>query len=297
MIIYDWGTRRSHLAFHLWPEARVIPADPEHTASQLAPLLEREMPADAAFLFHLNVTFSSFWPSDRSALLHWLESRRVRPLNARLVDISKRRIQALNQQLGIPSVRAGRDTPPDTLVIIKTDRNYGGGPERALSGAQRARLGMTLGNPRITRFDQYEICEAARVTESDWSDPLLVVERYVRNSRHAYYRCYFAGEYAVLSEAINPRPIQKMLTGLPRSDWCLGENDPALPEALKRLMRNCELLRHAMGLDFGTMDVMMDDAGTAYIVDVNATPAWGDESQPHIIEHLRRGFGSLHTPR
>jgi hypothetical protein len=247
---------------------------------------------DETFLFHLNVTYSGLWPLDRSALLQWLESRQARVLNGQLVDISKRQIQRLNRQLGIPSVHVDKSVPPGTLVIIKTNRNYGGGPEQHLSEAQRVRLGMTPGKPRITRFDQYEICEAAQVAEADWSDPHLAIERYVRNSRHAYCRCYFSGGRIVLSEAINPRPIQKMLVGLPRSDWCLDAEDIQLAEPLTRLVRNCEMLRRAMGLDFGTMDVMMDDDDVAYVVDVNATPSWGDESQPHIIDHLRPGLTS-----
>lgn len=49
-------------------------------------------------------------------------------------------------------------------------------------------------------------------------------------------------------------------------------------------------LRSELKLDFGAVDVVMDDKKRCFIVDVNPTPFWGSENQPEIVQHLTKAF-------
>ena len=63
--------------------------------------------------------------------------------------------------------------------------------------------------------------------------------------------------------------------------------DPSIAAVLRDAAAFCE----AVGLDFGALDVLHDDAGRHYIIDMNVTPWSGTfGGRFGLAEHLREGF-------
>ncbi|MGR0188386.1 hypothetical protein [Azospirillum aestuarii] len=290
MLIYDWGTQLGYLAFALWPRARIFPGKRDDYAPHILPEIEAVLAPGEMFIFHICLTHPGGWPKGRDKLLKWLASRGSQAVNGMLRDVSKKRIQWLNNKLSLPTTQVDHTCHPDLPVIIKTNFNYGGHNERFLTAKERAYLKIPFGDPRIKRYDEYEICNASDVFEGDWHDRHLTIERYVRNRRNAFYRCYFVGSRIVLSEAINARPIQKMRTDIPRTNFLVVDKEIDIGEPYRTILDNSMRFRRAIALDYGALDIVLDDDDTPYIIDVNPTPGWGAENQPSMIEHLRAGF-------
>src|SRR5690349_22236429 len=120
-------------------------------------------------------------------------SRYPRVINGRVHDIAKRLISAELLQRG---------DPYDGPVIIKMNRNAGGGPERILAKRGLLRSGsvgaFAVEAYRVARhwqrhgsrraFCNYPIFDlAGEVPESVWNDPELVVERFLPERRGEFY--------------------------------------------------------------------------------------------------------------
>jgi hypothetical protein len=43
-------------------------------------------------------------------------------------------------------------------------------------------------------------------------------------------------------------------------------------------------------MEFGAIDIVVDNDHTPHIIDANPTPGWGDERQEGFLEHLRSEF-------
>lgn len=193
--------------------------------------------------------------------------------NKGLYDISKRRISAW-----LVSPDDGWDGP----VIIKTDRNSGGRPDRRVARLQRSvprrlveRLWRALGGHSSSSAfgtaagrGDYQVVESrARVPAETWNNPDLVVERFLPEyDGHLYYvRWYiFIGDRYRLIRAGGPRPTVKLSN--------VSTREVGLPVPAEVLA-----FRQQHKLDFGKIDFVMHQ-GTPVILDLNRTPA--DEPPP-----------------
>ena len=211
-------------------------------------------------------------------------------INGDILDVRKSTIQKLNAELALPSVRVSRDDDFFTRVIVKTEYNYGGVPESHLSPIEVKNLGLLASKGcSIQTFDQYRVCEWGQVDEAVWQDERLVVEKFVENERNRICRFYRCGGRAVLSEVVNCDAIKKMLPGLPRENWHLSFGG-GYPTTHERLVRNATKMCERMNLEFGALDIAIDQDGCPYIIDVNPTPGWGAEDQEGMLDFLRGGF-------
>lgn len=196
----------------------------------------------------------------------YLEFARQYPaaLNARVRDIRKTTFS--KHRLGADDAHGGR-------VIVKSNLNYGGSPERALSGlgsASRLRvaLGSTRagsrfagwwhGTPGYAIYERIEDVPARCFASDEW-----VVERFTpefENGRYHVRYLDFLGDHHTCLRTGSDDPII-------RGDTVIEceEVDPH-PEVLE--------WRRRLGLDYGKLDYVVHD-GEVVLLDVNKTSGAG----------------------
>jgi len=218
-------------------------------------------------------------------------------MNGGVTDIRKRTIQRFCRRLGLNSLLANRRQSPDQLVIVKTNLNYGGEKEDVLSKEEKTELGLPLGKPVIESAMDYKVMALSEVDEALWTDERLTIEKYVTNSEDKIFRFYVMKRSVVLTEAINPRLIKKMVPGLTRREYFLrllerGFRPGAIRDRrLNKLLIDAAAFIIGFQLDFGTVEAVMSDEADPYIIDVTTTPYWGKESRTEVLDFLRTGIG------
>ena len=290
VFIYDWGTRHDFLLWQLYSTARRVLAPPGGSLDRMVQELRDLGRAPSVWFFHVNVSFSKHWVPRRMRSIAALEAMGCRVVNGSVMDTRKSTVQRTNRALGLPDVIVTADGNPQTKVIVKTDYNYGGICEGQLSEVELNRLGLLpVEGCRIRSFDDYFVCRLGNLDEDIWRDERLVVERYIENRANLLCRFYRCGSRAVLSEVVNRSVVKKMVPGLPRRNWCFDFYDEG-PRPYRRLVADVTRLCEALGLEFGALDILIDEDRCPYIVDVNPTPGWGLESQDDVTTFLRCGF-------
>jgi hypothetical protein len=244
-----------------------------------------------SFAFHINCSVASRFPPERGALIEALGRRGVQVLNGGITDIRKRSLQRQFQKLGLGSVEASRAGVDDELVIVKTDANYGALGERRLSASERALLGVPAPSEVIGHADDYRVLARGDVPPLWWNDDSLAIERFVDNRTGRYYRVYFAGDAVVVSVRLHPGRIKKYIGTVVRTDRRTYLDE--LTEGRCRgvgadVGRTIWRAITGLALDFGALDLVEDDAGQSFVVDVNATPFFRPE--PALVHHLRSGL-------
>ena len=288
--IFDWGTRSDFLLKRLYPSARIVTANPLVDADTIVRAARENFRNPSLWLFHLNISFSEQWLPHREAVIENLRNFGYHIVNGRIVDIRKSTLQKLNLDLGLPDVRVTRDDDPFMRVMVKTDYNYGGVCESKLSSVETKNSGLLdASGCSISSFDEYYVCEIGQVSEETWQDKRLVVEKYIDNDCDRFCRYYRCGGRAVLSEVINRDVIKKMVPGLPRENWYLNFGEEC-PVTHARVVRNAIKMCRNLALEFGALDIVIDQDGCPYIIDVNPTPGWGLEEQSDMLSFLRGGF-------
>jgi hypothetical protein len=205
-----------------------------------------------------------------------------RRLNAGVLDIAKRRVAD-----GLVAPGDGYDGP----VIVKTDLNHGGLPERRLRRGLLARLverlpGRWSGRLPAGAYRVY--ARRALVPAWVWRRPELVVQRFLveRHGPHyALHQWFFLGEASVVSTLLADQPLvkwQNRVGSLPLHD--------DVPVEIRR--RRVEL-----GFDYGKFDYVVQD-GRAWLLDANTTPHLGasppwSERQLAVLRRLGGGLDSL----
>lgn len=222
-------------------------------------------PADVAIL-HVDL---SVVPDRYAAFAR----RYPRTVNAGVLDIRKRRFSTL--ALSEPGSYRGE-------VIVKTDLNAGGEPERAVGLTRRAlaRLARAAGvwpRPRAGTPPVYKVYRSPEAVPRRYfrgSD--YVVERFLperRGELFCHRRYYFLGE----------AEVNQVWVGTERV--CSGDVDgepeevPIRPE-LRRF-------RRSFGIDFGKIDYLYGPSGDVIILDVNKTP-WGETLYPEDLPWLEQ---------
>jgi hypothetical protein len=187
---------------------------------------------------------------------------RNRPLlNSSLLDISKRRVSRQLVERG-----DGYRGP----VIVKTDLNHSGLPERCLDppgrwARVRGRLAKWSG--RAIRPGDYPIFESAkRVPSWIWRDRSLVVERLFCEREEDFFVLrmwvfFGSGEYTL--KFLSRSPVVKFAEVV-RWEFI----DDPVPDALRGM-------RTELKADFGKFDFVMVD-GEPRLFDVNKTPVLAD---------------------
>ncbi|HUQ21272.1 MAG TPA: hypothetical protein VM099_16790 [Gemmatimonadaceae bacterium] len=288
-VIYRWLSNDDFLLNKVVPDATNIEAAVD---DDLEAVITR-IPADAAcFHFHLNCTLTSLFPPARNELIAFLRKRKIAAINASLTDISKRTIQRRCRELGLSTTAAARTGDGDELIIVKTDLNFGGDSEWALTPGDRATLGIGAGSTHMWKANDYQVLARKDIEESWWSDQSLVTEKYIGNKEEKWYRAVLLFDRIVLRELVNPTQIKKVGQSVVTRQWSLDASDErTFGDSPANLVRDLITFSRAFSMDFGAIDIMVDDAEEPFIIDVNSTPAL-HIAQPLLVEHLR---GALTT--
>ena len=172
-----------------------------------------------------------------------------RVVNGRAFDIRKRRV---SRNL------LSRDDAWPGRVIVKSDLNCSGWPEwRARE--QALQWGHQV--PDIPEpVDPVIYVGIRAVPEKVWSDPFLVVERFVaerEGENFAIRHWIFFGDRDRCKRCLSPDPIIK-------GENIIGVEDAPVPDAIRAVRRR-------LGLDFGKMDFVVRN-DRPILFDANKTP-------------------------
>ncbi len=285
--IYNWSRLQRRLAASVFEGGQVVEACPGQGHQEV---LEGVDPNASFFLPHIDLTTTIQIPLERDELMRGLRERGIYILNEVVADISKRRVQQACARLGLKTTLAQREGHPRERLIVKTDRNFGGGPEMLLPDEHKATLGVEPPTHGLIGCQSYVVTTRYLLKEEIFDHPQLVVERYIDNKDSLIYRAYVLGDRLVLSEVTSEALIKKMTPDVSRKNHFLTlgatPEESHLDPIVSLLTRFCE----GFGLDFGTIDIVKDDQDRYYIIDANTTPGWTwtqrPKGQPGVVEHL-----------
>lgn len=287
-VIYEWPALEDMLISRVLPNAPRILAGIHDPVEQICSRIPHET---GFFLFHISATFSAQFPACRPKLIEILRARGIEIINGEVTDISKRAIQQYCRALGLGCTAAAEEGDPDELLIVKTDMNFGAAMERKLPREQRKALSLSF-SWRMRGPGSYKVLPRRSVKASWWRDHALVIDRYIQNRGHRILKLYIVLDRLVLSDAVERGHIKKMDRYISRANSFLtaGETGPAAVHICSDFpasaVRDGLTLASHMGLSFGTLDIVFDDGGNCYVVDVNSTPGLFQLPQPGLIEHL-----------
>ena len=188
-------------------------------------------------------------------------------INGRFPDNAKRVVST-----GVVTPGDGHAGP----VIVKSDLNYGGVPERVMArrtgswldkraASVRGRLPWTM-RPDLAAEDYRVFERRADVPGAVWRNPALVVERFVEERAEGMYwvrSWVFLGDRGFVRFLGSDHPVIKAERVKVRR--VADDDDPAVLPPMVRA-RRAEL-----GMDFGKIDFVVGERETA-VIDANRTP-------------------------
>ena len=295
--ILEWPNCNDYLVSALFPSAQRLPISISGRNDSLLSSLD---PGVRCVFIHVDLTDTSIFPADRNAITGLLRNRGITIINAHITDISKRRLQQACRASGIPSVALDGRPPVDdaTKVIIKTNKNYGGIPEQRLQMTLAAHPEVAAYEQPATESPQYRICRYGDVTPEVWENQDYVVERFVENSLHLKFRCHVLMDRMVVSAVFDAAPVSRMEWGSARHEMYYAGDIRSAEASMAadfsfvkpladRIAESIRVLRRDLKMDFGSIDVMANDAGVCFPIDINTTPYWGRPDLDAVVRYLR----------
>ncbi len=299
VVVCECNAWDKYLIQAVCPHAMRLAIKPGESGVRLANAIGR---AARVVVMHIDTSETDGVLEHESALYDSLAARGVVTLNAHATDVRKRTLHERLATHGLPSAAATHAGPADERVIIKTNLNAAGGPERRLVARGDQTLERFTGglNDEVRRQEAYRVCRRDEVPDAAWSDSTLVIERYIENPEGAYFRVHGVGPATVVSQIWTDLAIKHQRFGARRREhsffWTVDGEDIALGAASADAARAAGVGRRAasaMQLEFHGTDCVMDADGTIVPVDVNKTPYWGTpEPRPGVLEHLRCGLNA-----
>jgi hypothetical protein len=290
-VIYQWLTSEGFLLRSVIPNATVLDAGVHDTPDGVISAI----PTDAThFHFHLNCTRTHRFPTAREALLDQLRKRGIAPVNDAVTDISKTFIQECCSAIGINTTRATRNGAAKDLIIVKTDLNFGGDSEWGLSEEDRSAAQAGAGSSVMWKPDDYLVAPRASVPDAYWDDPTLVRERFVSNQDGRWYRCFIFHSRACVCELVSQEKVKKLWSSTVNGTWMFEFDEvvtrqaeqAAFPPRIHRVANDLIRFVRSFSLDFGAVDIVMDDADEPFVIDVNTTPAYNYPIN-NLVDFLR----------
>lgn len=259
---------------------------------------ERVCESATAVCFQINVSVRGRLPLRIRELTDRFVERGVYVVNGLAQDTRKSALHAHLEAIGLPSLRAAPSGSADELLFVKTDLNYGGELERWLWPEYLAAAGLApLISADIRGAYDYRAAERGRLQEGIWTDPSLVVERYVGNAENSFYRVYFSGRQVIIVKAFAPGIVKKLSCDPRDTNFMTdleslraGTDDLPISAALKRDVAT--FLEHTP-VEFGCIDFVHDGHDAHYVVDLNPTPYDGAQVPTgELYDFLRWGITS-----
>jgi hypothetical protein len=292
--VLEWQAWKGFLLSHvLGTDAVLIETDPfrEFPDDQF----DRICDSCATVCFQINLSVRSRLPLQIRKLTDRFAERGVYVVNGLVQDIRKSTLHKHLEALGLPSLKTLPSGPPDEVLFIKTDLNYGGELERWLPPESIAAGKLE----RLVSTDfgayRYKAVERRNIEEKLWHDPAIVIEKYVANSENSFYRVYFSGNQIVIVKAFAPGIIKK-LSGDDRDTNFVtdldhlksGADELPLSEILKR---DLATFVERTPVEFASLDIVHDGHDNYFIIDLNLTPYAGTRPHdPFLTDFLRLGI-------
>lgn len=281
--VFEWCAWDGFLITHVMPTAQRIPVAPTL-------LLPGADEFDGTPLLHINLTQPGRAFRNFDAWLTGFE-RAARPvLNGYFGSIDKWAIQAACKAQGLPDVRADRGGNPAELLVMKARANHYGRHERSLSAA----IVGDMAPPPWPYPERVHCLPRSAIPITAWDDPRMTIERYISNRDDCFIRAYVAGDYvaAVTSHAtglvkeMDQTKAVGTISSFAGHERTFDCRDPLFV---------AHRLAQAMRVDFGALDLAVDDDGLLHAIDLNTTPAWGFESNlnPRLISELGDAVAGL----
>jgi hypothetical protein len=268
-------------------------ADPRASAEHILSIVGDP---PGVFVFHLDISIPTWFIEEHQiqALSRILRASGTVVLNDRVTNILKTFVQRQCDCSGLPTVRAREDGKPHELLFVKTNFNSGGIRERMFQRefGHCSQTEILLSCPLAGSRD-YRVVRRDHIPVSWWGNEALSIERFIRNKSGRFFRLYLYRSAVVIAEGWSRRRIKRV-----HEAWgthhCLFWSGSDIVGSGSRVRLPKRLLEVAasgirvFALDFGAIDLVEDDEGEFYIVDVNHTPYWGQRSSGVTIRHLKR---------
>jgi hypothetical protein len=113
----------------------------------------------------------------------------------------------------------------------------------------------------------YVVARRAEIGTDVWTRPDLVVENYISNAEGRMFRAVIYGSGVAFLAFESRRSVARV----PADSTLVVE--PAQVPASVRAVATAYTGHYRIG--YGALDLLIDDAERAYIIDFNSTPFWG----------------------
>lgn len=292
--VLEWRAWDGFLLTHVLGDCAVrVETDPfrEFPSAQLDSLCD----SFTTVCFQINLSVRHQLPLRIRDLTERFVERGVYVVNGLVQDISKSALHAHLEAIGLASPKATEFGPADEVLFVKTNLNYGGVLEKSLPRESVVSGGLEhLISPDLGPY-QYKTVARKLLPESLWTDPAVVIESYISNAEHSFYRVYFSGQQIIIVKAFSPVIIKKMSGDSRDTNFVTdlehlkaGTDDLELSPALKRAVA---IFVENTPVEFGSIDIVHDGRDHHYIIDLNLTPYAGTRPHdPFLTNFLRMGI-------
>ncbi len=293
--VLEWRAWKGFLLNHVLREKAVqIEVDPF-----------RELPSEefdricdsfTTVCFQINLSVRSRLPLRIRDLTDRFKERGIYVVNGLVQDIRKSTLHAHLEAIGLNSPRATQAGAADEMLFVKTNLNYGGDLERWLPPESIAAGGLEhLVSPVIRGAYYYQTLERKMLHAGMWTDPAIVIEKYVTNSENTFYRVYFSGQQVIIVKAFAPGVIKKLSSDPRDTNYVTdlehmkaGKDRLGISATLKR---DVTTFVDKTPVEFGCIDIVHDGNDNHYIIDLNLTPYAGNRGpEKFLIDFLRKGI-------
>jgi hypothetical protein len=292
--VLEWRAWNGFLLSHVLGENAVrIETDPFGKLPSAQ--FDRICESCSTVCFQINLSVRSQLPLSIGELTDRFRKRGVYVVNGLVQDIRKSTLHWHLEVIGISSAKAAPSGYADEVLFVKTNLNYGGELERWLPAENIAAGGLEhLVSNDIGPY-HYQTVKRGMIEEGIWTDPSMVVERYVTNDDNSFYRVYFSGGQVIIVKAF-AQGIIKKLSGDSRDTNFVtdieslkaGTDDLPLSETLRHDVST--FVEHTP-VEFGCIDIVHDGQDNHYIIDLNLTPYAGTRTHdPFLTNFLRMGI-------
>jgi hypothetical protein len=294
LAVLEWRAWDGFLLSHVLGENAVrIETDPfrEFPSAQLDSLCD----SFRTVCFQINLSVRHRLPLRIRDLTNRLVERGVYVVNGLVQDIRKSTLHSHLEGIGLSSAKATASGSADEVLFVKTNLNYGGELERSVPAEHIAAGGLEHLVSNDMGAYHYRTLVRGMIEEGMWTDPSIVVEKYVTNEENSFYRVYFSGGQIIIVKAFAQGMIKKLSGDSRDTNFVTdlehlkaGTDDLAISETLRHDI--ARFVEHTP-VEFGCIDIVHDGRDHHYIIDLNLTPYAGTRTHdPFLTNFLRMGI-------
>ena len=287
VLVYEWKAWEGFLISHLIADYCRLTASYDDTSIDLEKGLS---PNIKAVLLQINLSRSKDFPRRRRELINLFNARGILVLNSGVEDITKRNLHRLLETANLPHLAATPQGNADEVLFVKSNLNYGGVAEQNLPEHLHTCIAGSHGGT-IDRHDGYYVAPRKDLPLNIFSDDTVVVERYISNPEHSFYRVYGFGDGIVIVKAHSKSLIKKISGSASDINYCYSREEisKGRTDLPPNLTHTLQAFINAVALDYFCLDIV-HDLSSFYIIDLNLTPWSGvDEQSRDATDFLIQG--------